>query len=72
LLGAEPLPEVDLGPLAPADRLELLVVPPGVDVALDQDLLDLEDQPDDVVGELRVEPVLGDEVGPLAVCHLGG
>ena len=32
-----------------------------------EDLLDLAEQPDDVVGELGVVAVLGDQLGPLAL-----
>ena len=67
LLVGEPLPQPLLGPLAPADRLELLVVPLEVDVPFHEDLLHLADEPDDVVAELGVEAVLGHQLGPLAL-----
>jgi len=65
LLVGEPPAESGFGPLAAPDRFEEFAVALEVDVAFDEDLLDLTDQPDDVVGETWC-PVLNSFICPSA------
>ena len=58
LLLRTPLPQPFLGPLAPADRLQLLAVALQIQVALEEELLRLVEQAHGVIRELHIEAEL--------------